>query len=559
MPAAITTTNGYLLRDLAQAALSAVSTNQNQLNALNVFPVPDGDTGTNMFLTMRGIAEDMARTATAEVPATSEALARAAILGARGNSGLIMSQLFRGLRDAMTDADEVNGENFAQGISIAAEMAYEAVPNPVEGTMLTVLRESGELAVRTAEGGTPLADVVEATATQAMDTTGRTPEMLAVLKEAGVVDSGGFGLAIMLVGMSQYLRGEGDGSVTVIAPGIDASLVGEHGVVVHAASVQMAEEEAWGYCTSFAIEGEGFEVRSLTDAFSYIGRSTVITGDATLVKVHVHMEDPGHALSVAHGLGVISNVSVQNMDAQAQEWAENRRADAARSDQQLDPVEIAVVAVAAGDGMTGYFREAGMGACFIVEGGDTLNPSVADLLEAVEAAPSDNVIVLPNNKNIVGAAQQAVELTGKSAKVVATRSMQEGVAAMSAFDPDEELDELVEEMADTIDGLQVGSVFRASRNATMGGVQVTEGQFMVTVDGDAIGASDDELEMLISGVKSVMHHGALVAVYVGEEVSADAADDAECQLAEALSGYNRTDIQFVRGNQPHYAYLFAVE
>ena len=559
MPAAITTTNGYLLRDLAQAALSAVSTNQNQLNALNVFPVPDGDTGTNMFLTMRGIAEDMARTATAEVPATSEALARAAILGARGNSGLIMSQLFRGLRDAMTDADEVNGENFAQGISIAAEMAYEAVPNPVEGTMLTVLRESGELAVRTAEGGTPLADVVEATATQAMDTTGRTPEMLAVLKEAGVVDSGGFGLAIMLVGMSQYLRGEGDGSVTVIAPGIDASLVGEHGVVVHAASVQMAEEEAWGYCTSFAIEGEGFEVRSLTDAFSNIGRSTVITGDATLVKVHVHMEDPGQALSVAHGLGVISNVSVQNMDAQALEWAENRRADAARSEQQLDTVEIAVVAVAAGDGMTGYFREAGMGACFIVEGGDTLNPSVADLLEAVEAAPSDNVIVLPNNKNIVGAAQQAVELTGKSAKVVATRSMQEGVAAMSAFDPDEELDELVEEMADTIDGLQVGSVFRASRNATIGGVQVTEGQFMVTVDGDAIDASDDELELLISGVKSVMHHGALVAVYVGEEVSADAADDAECQLAEALSGYNRTDIQFVRGDQPHYAYLFAVE
>ena len=559
MPAAITTTNGYLLRDLAQAALSAVSTNQNQLNALNVFPVPDGDTGTNMFLTMRGIAEDMARTATAEVPATSEALARAAILGARGNSGLIMSQLFRGLRDAMTDADEVNGENFAQGISIAAEMAYEAVPNPVEGTMLTVLRESGELAVRTAEGGTPLADVVEATAAQAMDTTGRTPEMLAVLKEAGVVDSGGFGLAIMFVGMSQYLRGEGDGSVNVIAPGVDASLVGEHGVVVYAQSLQMAEEEAWGYCTSFAIEGEGFEVRSLTDAFSNIGRSTVITGDATLVKVHVHMEDPGQALSVAHGLGVISNVSVQNMDAQAQEWAENRRADAARSEQQLDTVEIAVVAVAAGDGMTGYFREAGMGACFIVEGGDTLNPSVADLLEAVEAAPSDNVIVLPNNKNIVGAAQQAVELTGKSAKVVATRSMQEGVAAMSAFDPDEELDELVEEMADTIDGLQVGSVFRASRNATMGGVQVTEGQFMVTVDDDAIDASDDELEMLISGVKSVMHHGALVAVYVGEEVSADVADDAESQLAEALSGYNRTDIQFVRGNQPHYAYLFAVE
>ena len=554
-----TTTNGYLLRDLTQAALAAISTNQNQLNALNVFPVPDGDTGTNMFLTMRGIADDMSQNATADVPTSSEALARAAILGARGNSGLIMSQLFRGLRDALTDADEVNGRNFAQGISLAAQMAYEAVPNPVEGTMLTVLRESGDTAIQTADGGAPLADVIEATATQAMDTTERTPEMLEVLKEAGVVDSGGLGLAIMFLGMSQLIRGEGDGAINVPAPGVDASLVGDEGVVVHADALQMAEEEAWGYCTSFAIEGDGFAVTDLTEAFSNIGRSTVVTGDKTLVKVHVHMEDPGQALSLAHGLGIISNVSVQNMDAQATEWAENRRADAARSDPQLEPVEIAVVAVAAGDGMTAYLREAGMGACFIVEGGDTLNPSVADLLEAVEAAPSDNVIVLPNNKNIVGAAQQAVELTNKSAKVIPTRSMQEGVAAMSAFDPEEELDDLVEEMADILDGLHVGSVFRASRDAAMSGVEVVQGQFMVTVDGDAVDASEDELEMLIAGVKSVMHHGALVAVYVGEEVAVDEASDAENALVEALADYNRVDIQFVRGDQPHYAYLFAVE
>ena len=553
------TTNGFLLRDLAHAALAAISTNQNQLNALNVFPVPDGDTGTNMFLTMRGIADDMSQNATADVSASSEALARAAILGARGNSGLIMSQLFRGLRDALTDAEEVNGRNFAQGISLAAQMAYEAVPNPVEGTMLTVLRESGDTAVQIADGGASLADVIESTATQAMDTTERTPEMLEVLKEAGVVDSGGLGLAIMFLGMSQRIRGEGDGAIKVAAPGVDANLVGDEGFVVHADALQMAEEEAWGYCTSFAIEGDGFAVTDLTEAFSNIGRSTVVTGDETLVKIHVHMEDPGQALSLAHRLGIISNVSVQNMDAQATEWAENRRADAAQSDPQLEPVDIAVVAVAAGDGMTAYLRQAGMGACFIVEGGDTLNPSVADLLEAVEAAPSDNVIVLPNNKNIVGAAQQAVELTKKSARVIPTRSMQEGVAAMSAFDPEEELDDLIEEMTDILDGLHVGSVFRASRDAAMSGVEVIQGQFMVTVDGDAVDASEDELEMLIAGVKSVMHHGALVAVYVGEEVAVAEASDAENALVEALDEYNRVDIQFVRGDQPHYAYLFAVE
>ena len=559
MTTEITTSNGYLLRDLAQAALAAISTNLEQLNALNVFPVPDGDTGTNMMLTMRGIATDMETTATADVPATSTAMARAALLGARGNSGLIMAQLFRGLRDAMTDASEVNGENFAHGLSLAAEMAYGAVPNPVEGTMLTVIREASEAAARSVSEGTNLNAVVETAATQALDTTERTPDMLEVLKEAGVVDAGGFGLTIMLMGMSQYLRGEGDGSISVTAPGIE-NLVGDSGVIVDTSSLDIAEEEAWGYCTNIAIEGTNIDIPHLSQEFNKIGRSTVIAGDETIAKVHVHMEDPGEAVSLAiRNGGLTLNVTIQNMDAQTSEWAENRRADAASAEQTAESVDIAVVAVVAGDGMAKYYREAGMGSTFIVEGGDTLNPSVSDLLEAVEAVPSDQVILLPNNKNIIGAAQQASELTEKSSTVIATRSMQEGIAAMSAFDPDAELDENVEEMTDMLDGLHVGSVFRASRDATMGGVQVDKGQFMVIVDGETVAASDDELAMLIAGVNSVMHHGALVAVYVGEEISPDTARTAETRLTEELTNYNRVDIQFTHGNQPHYAYLFAVE
>ena len=558
MPVVITT-NGYLLRDLAQAALAAISTNQDQLNALNVFPVPDGDTGTNMTLTMRSIASDMAENASESVPATSEAMARAALLGARGNSGLIMAQLFRGLRDAMTDATSVDGVNFSRGLALAAEMAYGAVPNPVEGTMLTVIREAAEAAVQSASESDSVPDVVESAAKQALDTTERTPEMLEVLKEAGVVDAGGFGLTIMLMGMSQYLRGEGDGSVSVTAPGIE-NLVGESGVVVDTSSLQIAEEEAWGYCTNIAIEGTAINIPHLSEEFNKIGRSTVIAGDETIAKIHVHMEDPGEAVSLAVQNGALTlNVSIQNMDAQTTEWAESRRADAAQSQQSSEPVDIAVVAVAAGAGMSSYFREAGMGACFIVEGGDTLNPSVADLLEAVEAVPSDTVILLPNNKNIIGAAQQAAELTGKSAEVIETRSMQEGIAAMGAFHLEMDINENVEEMSDMLDGLHVGSVFRASRDATMGGVHVEKGQFMVTVDGDTVSASDDALEMLIAGVNSVMHNGALVAVYIGEEVGAEAAEKAETDVENALANYNRVDIHFVRGDQPHYAYLFAVE
>ncbi len=559
MTTEITTRNGYLLRDLAKAALAAIVTNRNQLNALNVFPVPDGDTGTNMARTMEGIIERTAASVTDDVPSAADAIARAALLASRGNSGLIMAQLFHGWRDAMTDANEVHAENFAHGLTIAAELAYGAVPNPVEGTMLTVIREAAEAAARSANDGAHIHVVLETAATQALDTTERTPDMLEVLKEAGVVDAGGFGLTIMLMGMSQYIKGEGDGSVHVDAPGIE-NLVGDSGVIVDTSSLDIAEEEAWGYCTNIGIEGTNIDIPHLREEFDRIGRSTVIAGDETIAKIHVHMEDPGEAVSLAVRNGALTlNVTIQNMDAQTTEWAENRRADAATAEQPVEPVDIAIVAVVAGDGMANYFRQAGMGSTFIVEGGDTLNPSVADLLEAVEAAPSDQVILLPNNKNIIGAAQQASELTEKSSSVIETRSMQEGIAAMSAFDPDADLDENVEEMADMLEGLHVGSVFRASRDATMGGIHVNEGQFMVLVDGETVASGDDELAMLISGVNAVMHHGALVAVYVGEEIDSDTARAAETSLTQELTHYNRVDIQFIRGNQPHYAYLFAVE
>ncbi len=560
MQGAVTTRNGYLLRDLARVALAAISANQDQLNALNVFPVPDGDTGTNMALTMRSIASDLETTASEHVPATSEAMARAALLGARGNSGLIMAQLFRGLRDAMTEADEINGSNFSAGLAIAAKMAYSAVPNPVEGTMLTVLREAAEAAIQSAKRNSSIVDVVDAASKQAIDTTERTPEMLAVLKEAGVVDAGGFGVSIMLIGMSQYLRGDGDGAVEILAPGIDANLVGDSGVVVDTSTLDIAEEEAWGYCTNIAIEGHSIDIEHLSEEFEKIGRSTVIAGDEKLAKVHVHMEDPGEAVSLAVRNGALTlNVTIQNMDAQTTEWAENRRADAEKSEQPLEQVNVSIVTVVAGDGMARYFKDAGMGSSFIVEGGDTLNPSVADLLAAVETAPSDQIILLPNNKNIIGAAREAANLTDKSAEVIETRSMQEGIAAIGAFDPDGDLSENVAEMSDMLDGLHVGSVFRASRDATMGGINVAKGQFMATVDGDAVGADDDALAMLVEGVNSVMHDGALVSVYVGEEIGADLAKDAEVMLTNELAEFNRVDIQFLRGEQPHYAYLFSVE
>lgn len=555
--------DGYLLRELARAGLEAISANRDLVNALNVFPVPDGDTGTNMMLTMRSISQEMDAKSTADVSATAEQMSRAALLGARGNSGLIMAQLFRGLEYALKDAEEVDAQRFAQGLKRAAEMAYDAVPDPKEGTMLTVLREMSEACTEKSSGpDATLLSVVSIAAAQAMNTVERTPEMLDVLKEAGVVDSGGLGLAIMLLGMEQVLKGEGDGAVVVAPPGISADFASQGGVAVNANFIDTAEEEMWGYCTVFAIQGEALEVDEIRAQMESIGRSPVVAGDDRLVKVHVHMEDPGKALSAGISVGAISNIDIKSMDEQTAEWAANRRSDVAVSDSSdsTDSMNLAVLAVAAGDGMVAFFEEAGMGAIAIVEGGDSMNPSVGDLLSAINNAPSNNVIVLPNNKNIIGAAEQAAELSDKHVMVIPTRSMQSGVAAMSAFDLlNASMEENVEEMSEAIEALHVGAVFKASRDATFGGVTVEEGQFMVTVDDDAVAAGGEAVEMLISGVESVMHDGALVSVYNGADLSSDDAGKAESKLSDAVSGFSKVDIHFENGGQPHYAFLFSVE
>ncbi len=555
--------NGYLLLEAARASLAGISANYQQLNALNVFPVPDGDTGTNMMLTLRSICQDMEKSATADVPSAAEKMSRAALLGARGNSGLIMSQFFRGLHVALEEAQEIDAANFAAGLSHAAEIAYGAVPQPREGTMLTVLRESAEAAVQSAEqDDATLEGTVAAAARQAMETVERTPEMLEVLKEAGVVDSGGFGFAIMLLGIEQRLKGEGIGDIVVQAPAVDGRAAATRTPSVAAEFVDTVEEEAWGYCTVFAIEGEKIDPIALREQMESIGRSPVVAGDNQLVKVHVHMEDPGQALTAGLAYGSLSNIDIHNMDEQAARWAEDRRSDDSAlipMPEAAEPVEVAVLAVAAGDGLSSYFQELGMGACYIAQGGDSMNPSVSDLLEGINSAQSENIIVLPNNKNIVGAAQQAAQISDKNVTVIPTVSMQAGVAAMHAFDAEGTLNGNVDDMTEMMEELHVGSVFTASRDATFGGVEVREGEFMVTVDGDAVAASGYSDEMLIKGIQSIIHHGASVFVYVGQGIPADAVKRSEAELDEALTQFRRVDVQFINGGQPHYPFLFSVE
>ena len=545
-------TTAELLR-LVKAATRAIEVNRDQINALNVFPVPDGDTGTNMFLTLRSINEEMDAAPRENLSLTTARMARAALLGARGNSGLILAQFFKGLAQALRDGYEVSGAGFANGMRFTTENAYAAVPNPREGTMLTVFRECADAAERAVNDTPGFEPVLAASASQALDTTRRTPEMLDVLQEAGVVDSGGFGFTIMLFGALQALRGEGDGGVIVEPPA-----VGDRGSAasstVRAEFALSAQEEIWGYCTVFAIEGEGLDLSKIRSKVTDLGRSAVVAGDDTLVKIHIHMEDPGQALSFATSMGTISNIDIKNMDEQTKEWAAGQTDGDAETPTETIP--LAVVAVAAGAGMQNLFINAGLETCSVVTGGDSMNPSVGDLLEAVEQAPSDNVLLLPNNKNVVGTAGEVPGLTSKNVRVIPTVSMQHGIAAMLALTPDDDIDSNTAAMNEALETIQDGAVFRATRDVSIGGVDVIEGQYTGLVDGSVRCCGEDLEAVLLETVSGNAEEGSLVTLYRGEDVNEEQANGIAARLEETVSGI---EVEVVDGGQPHYEFLVSIE
>ena len=545
-------TTAELLR-LVKAATRAIEVNRDQINALNVFPVPDGDTGTNMFLTLRSINKEMDAAPRENLSLTTARMARAALLGARGNSGLILAQFFKGLAQALRDGYEVSGAGFANGMRFTTENAYAAVPNPREGTMLTVFRECADIAERTVRETPGFEPVLAASASQALDTTRRTPEMLDILQEAGVVDSGGFGFTIMLFGALEALRGEGDGGVIVKPPA-----VGDRGSAasstVRAEFALSAQEEIWGYCTVFAIEGEGLDLSKIRSKVTDLGRSAVVAGDDTLVKIHIHMEDPGQALSFATSMGTISNIDIKNMDEQTKEWAAGQADGDAETPAETIP--LAVVAVAAGAGMQNLFINAGLETCSVVTGGDSMNPSVGDLLEAVEQAPSDNVLLLPNNKNVVGTAGEVPGLTSKNVRVIPTVSMQHGIAAMLALSPDDDIDSNAAAMNEALETIQDGAVFRATRDVSMGGVDVIEGQYTGLVDGSVRCCGEDLEAVLIETVSGSAEEGSLLTLYWGGDVNEEQANGIAARLEETVSGI---EVEAVDGGQPHYEFLVSIE
>ena len=551
-PPSVISLDGPQLREMFAAATQWLEANSEQVNAVNVFPVPDGDTGTNMLLTMRSTMAAAEECGEEGAGAMLAAMSHGALMGARGNSGVILSQIVSGIASAVEGAERLDSSLLAAGLEDASAAAYKAVTNPAEGTILTVIREVSEAVRQSTNGGSP--DIGESLATAvetAKESVERTPTLLPALAEAGVVDAGGLGLQVLLEGMLRHLRGETAGSSPVAMGAIDEqwlSMTEEH----HASG-----ESTYGYCTEVLIAGNSLKVEDVRPKIEALGDSVLVVGDSTLLRVHVHTDDPGAVLSFGTELGSLRQVKVDNISEQADRFVE-AHGTAPRREGPTVPVPVAslsTVAVVAGEGLVVVFES--VGATKIVSGGPTMNPSAEEIVSAIEACPADDVVVLPNNKNVILAANQAAGISLKRVRIISSRSVPQGIAAALAINPEGAFEDNISAMEEAIASVTTIEVTKAVRSTTIGGVDVREGQAISMIDDDLKSVADNAEDSAIQALKlTTGDDTSLISVYYGADKSEDDARQFAGVLENEFASY---EIEIVFGGQPHYDYIISVE
>ena len=535
---------GYELREMLSASTRWLEKNATAINALNVFPVPDGDTGTNMLLTMRSMMEEAAGVQEDNASVMAQALARGALMGARGNSGVILSQIFRGFAEGLDGTASFGPPEMAQAFERASVLAYKGIIRPKEGTMLTVIKDVAAAAKDNvgASAGV-MEDLMETAVQEARRSVARTPELLDVLKEAGVVDAGGQGLCIIFEGILHYLRGEAE-SIELMEVESPSAL---QPAFIAARSIE-TETEAYGYCTTFIIKGQNLNADRVREELEPKGDSIVVVGDDTTVKIHIHTPQPGAILEFGTSYGSLHDIKIQNMDEQHEEFLQMRRAP-------VPAAEIAIVSVVCGGGLEDVFCSLGTSA--IVPGGQTMNPSTEEIMRAIESVPSDKVIVLPNNKNVILTAQQAAAHSSKKVQVLPTEFIPQGVAALLAFNRERELENNLYEMDRAQKSIKSIEITRAVRKAKIGKNIVDEGQFIGLIDGKLKTANDDLWPAVSSAVKAAnVDEAEIITLYYGADIKEEEAEN----LGQALqSQFPSLPVEIVRGGQPHYHCIISVE
>jgi len=539
--------NGGTFRKMILAGVSLLEQNKDYVDSLNVFPVPDGDTGTNMFLTMKSAANEINKCMDNDVAALSEAFAKGALRGARGNSGVITSQIFKGFCSVTKNCKTITTKDFAKAMQEGAAIAYKAVTKPKEGTILTVIRVMAENAVALAKKHDDLETFLRKVCETGEEILKQTPEMLPVLKKAGVVDSGGRGILVIFTGFSRFINGEEDLEYTFE----DETKPQSVDEVV--ADLNQLGEIQFGYCTEYMIihmykKTTEADIDKLRERLMEIGDSVICIGDLSLVKVHVHTNEPNKALGYALELGELFNLKVENMREQNREL--KKKAEAA-----VENKEMGMISVAPGDGFAQIFKE--LTCDEIIVGGQTMNPSAEDIANAAEKVPARTIFVFPNNKNIILAAEQANDVTNKNLIIIPTRSVPEGIAASIAFNPDASVEENQNAMLEAIRSVRSGSVTYAVRDTHVDGFDLTKGEIIglddkaILAKGTLVGETTEKLiEALIDD--SVMN----ITLFYGEEVREEDANELQEKLA---AKYPDCEVTVANGGQPVYYYLVSLE
>ena len=547
--------NGTELADALTAGFNCLQRYRDPINALNVYPVPDGDTGTNMMLTMRAGVEKLAQVEGVTAGEVAAQMADGTFWEARGNSGVILSQFFKGIAQGLEGKEVCEGGDLAQAFRSATEAAYRSVGNPVEGTMLTVIRyvaEALESTVEAGEDGDVLAfwEKGYEASKVALDAT---PSMLAKLREAGVVDAGGMGIVVILGGGLLHLTGqnveEADLGLATAAGQIDPSQLSS--VSVESDFLDASVESEWGYCTQFLIQGEGLDIEKVRADLAQTAESLVIIGDDRFIRVHVHVEDPGVALTYGVSLGELDQIKIDNMSLQNQDWASgHQERSGARSG-------IALVAVAPGDGLAQLFRDTAGAA--VVSGGQTMNPSVAQLTNAADRSGAADVILLPNNKNVARTANQAAERENETQNlhVVPTSTVSQGIAAALAFNSQATAEQNLLAMNEAVSAVVSIEVTRSIRDTTLEGVTVAEGDYMGLVDGDlSVVEASAEAALLASLDGAGLSDDHIITIYWGADTDQATTESVAQQLEDRVPGIQ---VDLVYGGQPHYPYFASVE
>jgi len=541
------TITGATFRKMLLAGASLLEQNKDYVDSLNVFPVPDGDTGTNMFLTIKSAVGEVNKCMGNDMASLSEAFSKGALRGARGNSGVITSQIFKGFCSVTKDCKEISTKDFAKAMQEGAAIAYKAVTKPKEGTILTVIRVMAENAVSLAKRHDDFEVFLAKVCETGEEILKQTPEMLPVLKKAGVVDSGGRGILVIFTGFMRYINGEEDLEYTF------EDEVKPQSVEDVIADINQLGDIQFGYCTEYMIihmykKTTEADIDKLRERLMEIGDSVICIGDLSLVKVHVHTNEPNKALAYALELGELFNLKIENMREQNREL--KKKAQAAE-----EMKEIGMISVAPGDGLGQIFKELAVDE--IILGGQTMNPSAEDIANAAEKVPARTIFVFPNNKNIVLAAEQANDVTNKNLIVIPTRSVPEGIAAAIAFNPDASVEENQNAMTEASRAVRSGSVTYAVRDTHVDGFDLHKGEIIglddkaILAKGNLVGETTEKLiEALIDD--SVMN----ITLFYGEDVREDEAEELQASLA---AKYPDCEVTIANGGQPVYYYLVSLE